>query len=38
MGGIEFATCDICGNETSLERTYFYYPIHCEKLLKKKNK
>ena len=30
MGGIEFGKCDICGKETSLERTYFYYPIHCE--------
>ena len=30
MRGIEFGTCDICGKETELERTYFYYPIHCE--------
>lgn len=30
MGEIEFGKCDICGKETSLERTYFYYPIHCE--------
>ena len=30
MGGIEFGTCDICGKEAELERTYFYYPIHCE--------
>ena len=30
MGGIEFGKCDICGKETELERTYFYYPIHCE--------
>ena len=30
MGGIEFGKCEICGKETSLERTYFYYPIHCE--------
>lgn len=30
MGEIEYDTCDICGKETSLERTYFYYPIHCE--------
>ena len=30
MGEIEFGTCDICGKETELERTYFYYPIHCE--------
>ena len=24
MGEIEFGTCDICGKETELERTYFY--------------
>lgn len=30
MGDIEFGKCDICGRETALERTYFYYPIHCE--------
>ena len=30
MGEIEFGKCDICGKETELERTYFYYPIHCE--------
>ena len=30
MGGIEFGKCEICGKETSLERTYFYFPIHCE--------
>ena len=30
MGAIEFGTCDICGKETELERTYFYYPIHCQ--------
>ena len=29
-GDIEWGTCEICGKETSLERTYFYYPIHCE--------
>ena len=30
MGEIEFGKCEICGKETQLERTYFYYPIHCE--------
>ena len=30
MGEIEFGTYEICGKETELERTYFYYPIHCE--------
>lgn len=30
MGEIEFGTCDICGKESEFERTYFYYPIHCE--------
>lgn len=30
MGEIEFGKCEICGKETALERTYFYYPIHCE--------
>lgn len=27
---IEWGRCEICGKETQLERTYFYYPIHCE--------
>ena len=30
MNEIEFGKCEICGKETGLERTYFYYPIHCE--------
>ena len=30
MAAIEFGKCEICGKETSLERTYFYFPIHCE--------
>ena len=30
MGAIEFGKCEVCGKETQLERTYFYYPIHCE--------
>lgn len=30
MGEIEFGKCDICGKEVPLERTYFYYPIHCQ--------
>lgn len=30
MGEVEFGKCEICGKETELERTYFYYPIHCE--------
>ena len=30
MGGIEYGKCEICGKEAPLERTYFYYPIHCE--------
>lgn len=30
MGEQEFGRCEICGKEASLERTYFYYPIHCE--------
>lgn len=29
-GEIEYGKCEICGKETRLERTYFYYPIHCE--------
>lgn len=29
-GGIEYGKCEICGNEGPLERTYFYYPIHCD--------
>lgn len=27
---IEFGKCQICGKEEEVERTYFYYPIHCE--------
>lgn len=30
MGEQELGRCEICGKEASLERTYFYYPIHCE--------
>lgn len=31
MGGeIEYGKCEICGNEGPLERTYFYYPVHCD--------
>lgn len=30
MGAIEFGTCEICGKETALERTYFKYNINCE--------
>ena len=30
MGETEYGKCEICGKETVLERTYFYYPIHCE--------
>lgn len=30
MGSQEFGKCDICGKEASLDRTYFFYPIHCE--------
>lgn len=30
MGEIEFGKCEICSKEAPLERTYFYYPIHCE--------
>lgn len=30
MGEIEFGTCPICGKEASMERTYFYYDIHCQ--------
>lgn len=28
MGTCEFGKCEICGKETTLDRTYFYYPIH----------
>jgi hypothetical protein len=27
---IEWGKCEICGKEDQLERTYFYYSIHCE--------
>lgn len=30
MGDIEWGKCEICGKEGPLERTYFFYPIHCE--------
>ena len=30
MGEVEYGKCEICGREAQLERTYFYYPIHCE--------
>ena len=30
MGEIEFGKCEICGKEAPLERTFFYYPIHCD--------
>lgn len=30
MNSIELGKCDICGKETSLSRTYFYYNIPCE--------
>lgn len=26
----EYGICDICGKETTLERTYFEYKINCE--------
>lgn len=29
-GECEYGKCEICGQETYLTRTYFYYPIHCE--------
>lgn len=29
-GDCEYGKCEVCGKETYLRRTYFYYPIHCE--------
>jgi hypothetical protein len=29
-GEVEFGTCEICGKETTLQRTYFRYNIKCE--------
>lgn len=29
-GECEYGKCEICGKEAYLDRTYFYYPIHCE--------
>lgn len=30
MGDIEFGKCEVCGKETSLQRSCFYYDIECE--------
>jgi hypothetical protein len=30
MGDVEFGKCEVCGNETTLRRTYFHYDIKCE--------
>lgn len=30
MGSNEYGKCEICGKETQLDRTYFYYPINCK--------
>lgn len=35
---IEWGRCEICGKETQLERTYFYYPINCECCGNKENR
>lgn len=29
-GEVEFGKCEICGKETTMERTYFRYRIKCE--------
>ena len=29
-GEIEFGKCEVCGEETSLVRTYFRYDVKCE--------
>ncbi len=30
MGEAEFGKCDICRNDASLQRTYYYYDIKCD--------
>ena len=30
MGEVEFGTCDICGDEFSLNRKYYRYDIKCD--------
>lgn len=37
MGTCEFGKCEICGKETTLDRTYFHYPIHCESSIAKED-
>lgn len=29
-GYVEYGKCEICGKETQLQRTYWYYTIKCE--------
>jgi len=30
MGDVEYGKCDICGNDSSLSRKYYYYDIKCD--------
>lgn len=30
MGDIEFGNCEVCGKESSLQRTYWFYDKKCE--------
>lgn len=30
MGDIEFAKCDVCGQEAHVSRKYYYYDIKCD--------
>lgn len=30
MGDIEFAKCDVCGQEAPVSRKYYYYDVKCD--------
>ena len=38
MGDIEYGLCDICKEETTLSRKYYYYDIPCDCCNGKKDK
>lgn len=30
MGDIEFGKCDVCGEDKTLSRKYYYYDVKCD--------